>query len=283
MKYLPLTILAVLCLSPLHAQETGDVQKQTEIKPPETRQPSSVDDRPETKAQINLSLGFGNLAIGLQGDKQFSVLKGWLRGKKRDGRDTKDQTPNQRIERPQRELRALDQLTTKVDWDAVERVIQSGKLSNFDALKKEAWTTKDSGNNSVFLQQMDRYVEQGEALDLPLLIPISAVKADNTQLVTRSTSYSFNADYPDGVYVDLMSMCSGYVLPDGHRMAPKKQETQSNPFNQDHTGEFRQEGYVVSFPAFGCGYQVNIACARGCEPKTIANEIINDLGVLNAK
>ncbi len=174
-------------------------------------------------------------------------------------------------------------------WAEVSEAAKSGQvLGGGDFEKRALGGARNDQKKSAFVNQYPSYVQSAAAINVPVLMPMSAVKATATNFVTGTTYYAFNATYPNDVYASVTGMCAGVPLPaSSPLLARLRKARDARPEHAKLGTRYEisetEGGHMMSFTKFGCAYEIDLSCPNGCDGPQTLQSLSSELGVINAR
>lgn len=194
------------------------------------------------------------------------------------------QTPNQ----PQPPNTKPGPVRVEPNWSQVTAAQRSQQVQSLDQLQS-AIKQQQAGQRPSDLQgKLSGFVTQAATVNAAVLIPLSAARADTTELVTGKTFYNFSASYPGGQTSSVLGMCSGTRLPDDHPLVRSMQaETRQRPLLPSLGERYQitatETGNQMTFSKFGCAYEIELTCTASCNAERELTDIASNLVVINAR
>lgn len=175
------------------------------------------------------------------------------------------------------------------NWTEVRAAQQSGQVQSLaqlqGAIRQQQRPSQKPGE---LTNELGDFVKQSTNTNVAVLIPLSAVRAETTALVTGKTYYNFSASYPGGLTSSVLGMCSGVRLPDDHPLVRSMQaDAKARPVLPGLGAGYQvgptESGYQLTFSKFGCAYEIALTCEASCNAEKELLDIASSMAVINAR
>lgn len=195
-------------------------------------------------------------------------------------------------------------LVNKPNWAMVTRSTRADGLASSEQFTRAVETKrvrdakspekdpepKDERTKAYGLtDRYDDFVARSRAIEIPVLIPQSALSAEATSLATDDAYYAFSAMYNGGKIVSVSGTCQGLALSDDDPLveildADRRQQNSLSGLNAPYSVTKAEVGYELTFTTFNCSYKITQSCRIGaCGDEQELVEIAENLGVLNER
>jgi len=173
--------------------------------------------------------------------------------------------------------------------EQLSQAVKAKRLGDAKSPDKDPAPKDERTKAYALTDRYDDFVARSRAINIPVLIPQSALSAEATSLATDDAYYAFSAMYDGGKIVSVSGTCRGLALADDDPLieildADRRQQNSLSGLNAPYSVTKAEVGYELTFTTFNCSYKITQSCRIGaCGDEQELVEIAENLGVLNAR